>query len=75
MRMRKRGIVIGGVLAVVIAAAVVLAGCTPTELNGYLPGFLEGEAPTTNRTEMVSGLWVNSWSRLFGLFKVLLVRV
>src|SRR5918994_4921293 len=48
-------------LPVGIAAAVVLAGCTPTELNGFLPGFLEGEAPTTNRTEMVSGLWVNSW--------------
>jgi cytochrome c oxidase subunit 2 len=48
-------------LPVGIAAAVVLAGCTPTERNGYLPGFLEGEAPTTNRTEMVSGLWVNSW--------------
>ena len=48
-------------LPVGIAAAVVLAGCTPTELNGYLPGFLEGEAPATDRTEMVSGLWVNSW--------------
>jgi cytochrome c oxidase subunit 2 len=48
-------------LPVGIAAAVVLAGCTPTELNGFLPGFLEGEAPTTDRTEMVSGLWVNSW--------------
>lgn len=44
-----------------IAAAVVLAGCTPTELNGYLPGFEEGAPPTTDRTEMVSGLWVNSW--------------
>ena len=48
-------------LPVGIAAAVVLAGCTPTELNGYLPGFEEGAAPTTDRTEMVSGLWVNSW--------------
>ncbi|WP_251449499.1 cytochrome c oxidase subunit II [Microbacterium sp. Marseille-Q6648] len=44
-----------------IAAAVALAGCTPTELNGYLPGFVEGAEPTTNRTEMVSGLWTNSW--------------
>ena len=48
-------------LPVGIAAAVVLAGCTPTELNGYLPGFEEGAAPTTNHTEMISGLWVNSW--------------
>jgi cytochrome c oxidase subunit 2 len=48
-------------LPVGIAAAVVLAGCTPTELNGYLPGFIAGAPPTTNRTEMVSGLWVNSW--------------
>lgn len=44
-----------------IATAVALAGCTPTELNGYLPGFIEDGEPTTNRTEMVSGLWTNSW--------------
>jgi cytochrome c oxidase subunit II len=44
-----------------IASAVILAGCTPTELNGYLPGFVEDGTPTTNHTEMVSGLWVNSW--------------
>jgi cytochrome c oxidase subunit 2 len=44
-----------------IAAAVVLSGCTPTELSGFLPGFEQNAAPTTNRTEMVSGLWVNSW--------------
>ncbi len=49
------------VLPVGIATAAILAGCTPTELNGYLPGFLAGEEPATNRTEMVSGLWVNSW--------------
>jgi len=30
-------------------------------LNGFLPGFEENKAPTTNHTEMVSGLWVNSW--------------
>jgi cytochrome c oxidase subunit 2 len=44
-----------------ITAALVLAGCTPTELNGYLPGFVEEGTPATNRTELVSGLWVNSW--------------
>ena len=48
-------------LPVGAASAVILAGCTPTELNGYLPGFVEDGTPTTNHTEMVSGLWVNSW--------------
>ena len=38
-----------------------LAGCTPTELNGFLPGFVEDGTPTTNQTETVSGLWVTSW--------------
>ncbi|MFE1645323.1 cytochrome c oxidase subunit II [Microbacterium sp. P01] len=49
------------ILPIGIAAAVVLAGCTQQELHGYLPGFVEGEPPATNRTEMVAGLWVNSW--------------
>ena len=49
------------VLPIGIATAAVLAGCTPTELNGYLPGFVEDGTPTTDRTDMVSGLWVNSW--------------
>ena len=40
-----------------IAAAVALAGCTPTELHGFLPGFDESGQPTTDRTEMVSGLY------------------
>jgi cytochrome c oxidase subunit 2 len=44
-----------------IATAGTLAACTPTELNGYLPGFQEDGSQATNRTEMVSGLWVNSW--------------
>ncbi|MBT2486318.1 MULTISPECIES: cytochrome c oxidase subunit II [unclassified Microbacterium] len=44
-----------------IVAAVALAGCTATELNGYLPGFAEGEPAVTNQTERVSSLWVNSW--------------
>lgn len=38
-----------------------LAGCTPTELNGFLPGFVEDGQAATNHTERVSGLWVNSW--------------
>jgi cytochrome c oxidase subunit 2 len=44
-----------------IAAAVALAGCSPTELNGFLPGFVEGGPAATNQTERVSSLWVNSW--------------
>ncbi|MEN0023769.1 MAG: cytochrome c oxidase subunit II [Microbacterium sp.] len=44
-----------------VATAVALAGCTATELNGYLPGFVEGEPAVTNQTERVSSLWVNSW--------------
>lgn len=40
---------------------VALAGCTTTELNGYLPGFTDDGVQATDRTEMISGLWVNSW--------------
>ncbi|GAA2458798.1 cytochrome c oxidase subunit II [Agromyces soli] len=49
--------------AVPIAATLtlVLAGCTQAQLNGFLPGFIEGESPATNHTERVSGLWVTSW--------------
>lgn len=49
------------VLPVGIATAAVLAGCTPTELHGFLPGFDASGVATTNRTDMVAGLWVNSW--------------
>ncbi|MFC6355666.1 aa3-type cytochrome oxidase subunit II [Luethyella okanaganae] len=49
--------------AIPIAAtlAVVLAGCTQAQLNGFLPGFVEGEKPVTTNTQMVSGLWTTSW--------------
>lgn len=49
--------------AIPIAAtlAVVLAGCTQAQLNGFLPGFVEGENPVTTNTSMVSGLWTTSW--------------
>ena len=49
--------------AIPIAASLslVLAGCTQAQLNGFLPGFVEGEPPVTNHTEVVSGLWVTSW--------------
>lgn len=48
-------------LPVGVAAALALAGCSPTELNGFLPGFVEGAPAATNQTERVSSLWVNSW--------------
>jgi cytochrome c oxidase subunit 2 len=51
-------------IPVATAAAVALAGCTPTELHGYLPGFeLDGQAaePTTNQVERVASLWTSSW--------------
>lgn len=44
-----------------IATAIALAGCTPSQLNGFLPGFTEDGTQATDRTQMVSGLWVNSW--------------
>jgi cytochrome c oxidase subunit II len=48
-------------LPVGIASAVALAGCSPTQLHGFLPGFTEDGTPATNRTDMVASLWVNSW--------------
>ncbi|MFG6445979.1 cytochrome c oxidase subunit II [Microbacterium sp. P07] len=48
-------------LPVGIAAALVLAGCSTSELHGFLPGFTDDGVPATNRTDMVAGLWVNSW--------------
>jgi len=40
---------------------VALAGCSPTELHGFLPGFVEDGTAATNQTDRVAGLWVNSW--------------
>ena len=42
--------------------AVVLAGCTQTQLHGFLPGFAtEGETAVSNQTERIAGLWTTSW--------------
>ena len=49
------------VIPVAVTLSVVLAGCTQAQLHGYLPGFVEGEAPVTNNTERVAGLWTTSW--------------
>ncbi|BDZ37921.1 cytochrome c oxidase subunit II [Microbacterium suwonense] len=40
---------------------MVLAGCSATELHGFLPGFEDGAPAATNQTENVAGLWVTSW--------------
>jgi cytochrome c oxidase subunit 2 len=40
---------------------VALAGCSPTELHGFLPGFVEDGTAATDQTERVASLWVNSW--------------
>jgi cytochrome c oxidase subunit 2 len=49
--------------AIPIAATltIVLAGCTTAQLNGFLPGFVDGETAVTNHTERISGLWTTSW--------------
>jgi len=46
---------------IAVALILVLAGCTQAELNGFLPGFVDGQPAVTNNTERVSGLWVTSW--------------
>ena len=53
----------------VVAAGVVLAltGCDDLQLHGYLPGFVSGQAPTTNQAQRVSDLWVGSWITLLGV--------
>lgn len=51
--------------AIPIAAtlALVLAGCTEQELNGYLPGARD----VTNQTDRIMSMWVGSWIVLFGV--------
>ncbi|MFT4052506.1 MAG: cytochrome c oxidase subunit II [Microbacterium sp.] len=65
MRVRRR--VRWAVVPLGVAAAVALAGCTTTQLNGFLPGFTDDGTQATNHTSMVSGLWVNSWIVLLGV--------
>lgn len=45
------------VLPIGTALALILAGCTQQQLQGYLPG----EPGTTNHTDRITALWVNSW--------------
>ncbi|MDN3311879.1 cytochrome c oxidase subunit II [Microbacterium oryzae] len=48
-------------IPVIAAAAVAIAGCSPTELHGYLPGFDESGTATTDQAPIISSLWVGSW--------------
>lgn len=43
-----------------LSVAIILAGCTQEQLNGFLPG----GTGTTNHTDRIIGLWVTSWSVL-----------
>jgi cytochrome c oxidase subunit 2 len=40
-----------------VVIAIVLAGCTQEQLQGWLPG----DPDTTNHTSRIIGLWVTSW--------------
>jgi cytochrome c oxidase subunit 2 len=50
-------------IPVVATVALVLAGCTPQELVGYLPT----QPGTTNNVDRVIGLWNTSWIVLLGV--------
>ncbi|TFC79559.1 cytochrome c oxidase subunit II [Cryobacterium cheniae] len=59
--MRKNHRLRWAAIPIAASLALVLAGCTQTQLHGYLPGFVEGEPAVTNQTERISGLWTTSW--------------
>ncbi|MGV8857047.1 aa3-type cytochrome oxidase subunit II [Rhodoglobus sp.] len=44
-------------IPVALVTMLVLAGCTPDQLQGYLPGGPD----VTNHTSSIIGLWVTSW--------------
>lgn len=51
----------------VTALGLLLAGCTPQQEAGFLPGFNGDPTPVTNHTERIAALWVNSWLVLLGV--------
>ncbi|HSP52988.1 MAG TPA: cytochrome c oxidase subunit II [Cryobacterium sp.] len=59
--MRKNHRLRWAAIPIAASLALVLAGCSQAQLNGYLPGFVEGEPAVTNQTERISGLWTTSW--------------
>jgi len=44
-------------IPVAVAITIGLAGCSPEQLRGYLPG----EPGVTNHTDSIVGLWTTSW--------------
>lgn len=46
-----------------VAAGLALAGCTPQQQRGFLPG----EDGITNHTDGITSLWVSSWIVLLGV--------
>jgi cytochrome c oxidase subunit 2 len=44
-------------IPVAVALVAVLAGCSPQQLRGFLPG----DPGVTNHTDGITGLWVTSW--------------
>lgn len=56
----KRQLKVAGLIATAAASALLLTGCTQTELNGYLP-FEKDGGFATNHTSSIIGLWVTSW--------------
>lgn len=48
-------------IPIAVIACLALAGCTPEQLAGYLPGFNGNPTPVTNQTVRIENLWVNSW--------------
>ncbi|MET0990530.1 MAG: cytochrome c oxidase subunit II [Glaciihabitans sp.] len=44
-------------IPIAVALTIGLAGCTPEQLRGYLPG----EPGITNHTDRITGLWTTSW--------------
>ncbi len=45
------------VIPIGVVVAIILAGCTQEQLQGWLPG----DPETTNHTGRIIGLWVTSW--------------
>ncbi|HEV7951714.1 MAG TPA: cytochrome c oxidase subunit II [Glaciihabitans sp.] len=44
-------------IPIAVAITIGLAGCSPQQLRGFLPG----EAGVTNHTDRIVGLWTTSW--------------
>lgn len=57
-RPRKSKLARWALLPIGAVVTVILAGCTQAQMTGFLP---EGSTDTTNHTETITALWVNSW--------------